>query len=225
MLNHTEIKNIIIQQGVLPLFFHEDEQVSINVLKALYNAGIRVIEYTNRGDNALKNFKALKNLCAENYKDMLLGIGTIKSAEAANSFINVGADFLISPAWFDDVLDISLEKNILWIPGCMTSTEIAKAESKGITMVKLFPGSLLGPSYVNAIKEVFPNIQFMPTGGVSLDENNLKQWFTSGVVAVGMGSKLISKELLEKKDYTNIEALTKQALATIQSIRKDKSQA
>ena len=128
MLNHTEIKNLIQQQGVLPLFFAEYETVSIEVLKALYEAGIRVIEYTNRGENALRNFKALKNICASDYKDMLLGVGTIKSADAANTFINAGADFLISPAWVDEVLDVTTERNILWIPGCMTSTEINKAE-------------------------------------------------------------------------------------------------
>lgn len=219
MLSHTEIKNIIQWQGVLPLFFAEDETVSIEVLKALYEAGIRVIEYTNRGENALRNFKALKNICASDYKDMLLGVGTIKSADAANAFINAGADFLISPAYVDEVFDVAAEKNILWIPGCMTSTEINKAELKSITMVKLFPGSLLGPSYVTAIKEIFPAIQFMPTGGVSLDKNNLEDWFKAGVAAVGMGSKLISKDLLASKKYTDITNLTKQAINMINEIR------
>jgi 2-dehydro-3-deoxyphosphogluconate aldolase/(4S)-4-hydroxy-2-oxoglutarate aldolase len=219
MLNHTEIKNIIYQQGVLPLYFAENETVSIEVLKALYEAGIRVIEYTNRGENALKNFKALKNICASDYKNMLLGVGTIKSADAANTFINAGADFLISPAYVDEVFDVTAEKNILWIPGCMTSTEINRAELKGITMVKLFPGSLLGPSYVSAVKDVFPNMQFMPTGGVSLDKNNLEGWFKSGVVAVGMGSKLISKNLLASKKYTAVKNLTKQAIDMIKEIR------
>ena len=219
MLSHTEIKNIIQWQGVLPLFFAEDETVSIEVLKALYEAGIRVIEYTNRGENALRNFKALKNICASDYKDMLLGVGTIKSADAANAFINARADFLISPAYVDEVFDVAAEKNILWIPGCMTSTEINKAELKSITMVKLFPGSLLGPSYVTAIKEIFPAIQFMPTGGVSLDKNNLEDWFKAGVAAVGMGSKLISKDLLASKKYTDITNLTKQAINMINEIR------
>jgi 2-dehydro-3-deoxyphosphogluconate aldolase / (4S)-4-hydroxy-2-oxoglutarate aldolase len=219
MLNHTEIKKLIQQQGVLPLYFHEDADVSIEVLKALYAAGIRVFEYTNRGETALANFKKMKDVCATNYKDMLLGVGTIKSANAANAFIKAGADFLISPAWVDEVFTLCSEQNYLWIPGCMTSTEIAKAEARGITMIKLFPGSLLGPSYVNAIKEVFPEMMFMPTGGVSLDKKNLEEWFRSGVVAVGMGSKLIGKEILSSKNYTLITALAKQAIDTIQEIR------
>jgi 2-dehydro-3-deoxyphosphogluconate aldolase/(4S)-4-hydroxy-2-oxoglutarate aldolase len=219
MLSHTEIKNLIQQQGILPLYFHEDADVSIEVLKALYNAGIRVIEYTNRGETALKNFKELKDACATGYKDMLLGVGTIKSASAANAFIKAGADFLISPAWVDEVFETCAGQNYLWIPGCMTSTEIVKAETKGITMVKLFPGSLLGPSYVTAVKEIFPSIMFMPTGGVSLDKNNLEGWFKSGVVAVGMGSKLITKEILVLKEYSKITALTKQAIDMIQEIR------
>ena len=219
MLNHTEIKNFIQQQGVLPLYFHEDADVSIEVLKALYNAGIRVIEYTNRGETALANFKKLKDVCATDYKDMLLGAGTIKSVNAASAFINAGADFLISPAWVDEVFNACAEQNYLWIPGCMTSTEIAKAEAKGITMVKLFPGSLLGPSYVTAVKDIFPSIMFMPTGGVSLDKNNLEAWFKSGVIAVGMGSKLITKEILASKNFAEITALTKQAIDMIQEIR------
>ena len=219
MLSHTEIKELIQKQGVLPLYFNEDAITSIKVLKALYEAGIRVIEYTNRGDTALANFKKLKDECAANYKDMCLGIGTIKSAAAAAAFINAGADFLISPCWNDEILAVCNEKNYLWIPGCMTSTEIANAEAKGITMVKLFPGSILGPSYVSAIKEVFPGMKFMPTGGVSLENSNLEGWFRSGVVAVGMGSKLISKEILAAKDYDSITTLTRQAMDTIAQIR------
>ncbi|MFT4153065.1 bifunctional 4-hydroxy-2-oxoglutarate aldolase/2-dehydro-3-deoxy-phosphogluconate aldolase [Parafilimonas sp.] len=221
MLSHTEIKELIQQQSVLPLYFHEDGDISIEVLKALYSAGIRIIEYTNRGDNALANFRKLKDACAENYKDMLLGIGTIKTAEAANAFIQAGADFLISPAWNDEILAICNEKNYLWIPGCMTPTEIAYAESKGITMVKLFPGNILGPSYISAIKEVFPGMKFMPTGGVSLDKDNLAGWFKSGVVAVGMGSKLISKALINNKDYAAIEALAKEALEMAKKIKTE----
>ncbi len=219
MLSHTEIKKLIQKQGVLPLYFHEDADVSIEVLQALYEAGVRVIEYTNRGDNALANFKKLKEMCADKYKDMCLGIGTIKSKDAAHAFIDAGADFLISPCWNDEILAVSNEKNYLWIPGCMTSTEIANAEAKGVTMVKLFPGSLLGPSYVTAVKDVFPGMQFMPTGGVSLDKSNLEGWFKSGVVAVGMGSKLISKEILASKDYNSITKLTLQAINTIAEIR------
>ena len=198
MLSHTEIKDLIEQQGVLPLFFNEDAAISIDIVKALYAAGIRIIEYTNRGETALANFKQLKEECAINHKDMYLGIGTIKTADAANAFINAGADFLISPAWNNEILAVCNEKNYLWIPGCMTPTEIAYAELKRITMVKIFPGNVLGPTYISAIKEVFPAMKFMPTGGVSLDKNNLAGWFKAGVVAVGMGSKLISKELLIK---------------------------
>jgi len=219
MLSHTEIKSLIQQQGVLPLYFHEDAGVSIEILKALYNAGISVVEYTNRGDNALPNFKKLKSVCADQYRDMVLAVGTVKTAAAANSFIDAGVDFLISPNWSDEVFDSCNERNILWIPGCMTSTEIANAEAKGLTMVKLFPGSLLGPSYVSAVKEIFPDVRFMPTGGVSLDKKNLEGWFRSGVVAVGMGSKLISKDILASKEYDKITELTRQAIEMITEIR------
>src|SRR4051794_6909521 len=103
MLSHTEIKHLIQEQGVLPLYFHEDALVSINILKALYDAGIRIIEYTNRGENAFSNFKKLKDVCADQYKEMVLAVGTIKTKEAANAFIEAGADFLISPNWSEEV--------------------------------------------------------------------------------------------------------------------------
>lgn len=219
MLSKTEIIDLVEQQGILPLFFNEDADTSIQILKALYAAGIRIIEYTNRGETALANFKKLKEECAINYKDMCLGVGTIKTADAANAFINAGADFLISPAWNDEILAVCNEKNYLWIPGCMTPTEIAYAELKDVAMVKIFPGNVLGPSFISAVKEVFPGMKFMPTGGVSLDKDNLTGWFKAGVIAVGMGSKLISKELVNNKDYETIETLTREALEMVKTIK------
>jgi len=219
MDKRIEIISVIKEQGLVPLFFHPSEQVSIATVQSLYEGGCRVIEYTNRGTEALRNFLALRKIADADLPGMYLGAGTIKDESAANAFINAGADFLISPGLAEDVFDAAYSDKILWIPGCMTITEIMKAEQFGIQLIKLFPGNLLGPSYVQSIKEVFPNLLFMPTGGVELEKENLSAWFKSGVCAVGMGSKLISKEILEKQDYQKIIKLSTEALQMIKAIR------
>ena len=214
----SEILQLITEQKLLPLFFNKDVEVSIEVLRALYNAGIRTLEYTNRGEAALQNFKQMRQLCDNELKGMYLGIGTIKNAESAQAFIDAGADFIISPGLVEDAAKVADAYNMLWVPGCMTPTEIIRAEQLGATMVKLFPGNILGAGFVSAIKELFPNLKFMPTGGVEAEEGNLKQWFKSGVAAVGMGSKLITKDMVQQKDYEGLKTATEKALQLIKDI-------
>jgi 2-dehydro-3-deoxyphosphogluconate aldolase/(4S)-4-hydroxy-2-oxoglutarate aldolase len=214
------ISGKIKEQGLLPLFYHADKQVCIDVTRALYRAGIRLLEFTNRGEAAMENFRALVELRNKEMKDLLLAVGTIRTAEQATNYMEGGADFLVSPVFDTSVCDAAYMQKILWIPGCMTPTEIHNAEGAGCRLVKLFPGNVLGPGFVSAIRELFPALELMPTGGVELDKNNLRAWFDAGVVAVGMGSKLISRELLAAKDYKTIEKNTKEALHLIVSVRK-----
>jgi 2-dehydro-3-deoxyphosphogluconate aldolase / (4S)-4-hydroxy-2-oxoglutarate aldolase len=208
------------QQGLLPLFYHSDKEICLGVTKALYEAGIRAIEFTNRGEAAFQNFKALMAARNEGMKDLLLAVGTIRTSEQAAEFIEAGADFLVSPMFDSGVCDTAYIDKVLWIPGCMTPTEIHTAEQAGCSLIKLFPGNVLGPSFVSGIKELFPNIDFMPTGGVELNKENIEAWFKAGVCAVGMGSKLISKSILENKEYKKITARTKEAISIIHDIRK-----
>jgi len=214
------ILQMTLQQGVLPLYFNKDESVSIEVLKALYNAGIRTVEYTNRGEAALNNFKALRKVCDAELSGMHLGIGTIKTAEQAKAFVDAGADYLISPGLVEEAAEVAEQNGLLYVPGAMTPTEIIKAESLGCTLVKIFPGNIVGPGFVSAIKELFSGVKFIITGGVEPEEGNLRGWFNAGAAAVGMGSKLITKQILESKDYAKITELTKDSLNLIQSIRK-----
>lgn len=207
------------QQGILPLFYHDEAAVCLAVTRALYDAGIRVIEFTNRGAGALKNFKTLVQAKKESMKDLLLAVGTIRTAEQATRFMDAEADFLISPVFDADVADEAYLAKMLWIPGCMTPTEIHVAQNAGCKLVKLFPGNVLGPSFVSGIKELFPGMDFMPTGGVEVSRENIGEWFKAGVCAVGLGSKLISKKILEDKDYTAITRLTKEALAIVRDIK------
>jgi len=210
---------LIPKQGILPLYFYKDTKVSIEVLKALYSAGIRAVEYTNRGEAALQNFKEMRKVCDTELKGMYLGIGTIKNGEMAQTFIDAGTDYLICPGLVESVAAVADKNKMLWVPGCMTPSEIIKAETLGAKMIKLFPGNILGPGFLSAIKEIFPGLLFMPTGGVELDKDNIAGWFKAGVCAVGMGSKLITKQLLETENYTQISQDTEKVLAIIQSIK------
>ena len=215
----NNIITTIKDQGLLPLYFHPDKEISLNILRALYRAGVRVVEYTNRGAAALENFRYMKSVAAEEMTGMLLGAGTIKTEKHAQDFIDAKADFLISPGWNKKVSRLAEDKKMLWVPGCMTPTEIMKAEENGAQLIKLFPGNLLGPGFVSAIKELFPEVLFIPTGGVKLEEQNLTAWFDSGVCAVGAGSTLIDKKSIEEGDYVSLEAKTRNALDMINSVR------
>lgn len=218
MDKRSSIINKLSVQGLMPLYYHPDEQKSIQLMHALYEAGIRLIEYTNRGDAALKNFVAMKRVAAT-LPELYLGVGTIKTDKAAQTFIDAGADFIISPALAEEVYEAAYSNKVLWIPGCMTPTEILKAEQFGVGLVKLFPGNVLGPAFVQAVKDLFPSMKFMPTGGVDITEENLRAWFSAGVTAVGMGSKLISKDVMEGNDYSALQQQATTLLATIQSIK------
>lgn len=209
---------LLLQEKLLPLYYHESAEVSIGILRALYDAGLKIVEYTNRGDNALQNFKQLKKAVKQSMPGMLLGIGTIKNAKQARQYIKAGADFIVCPSINEDVAKVVSDAGLLWIPGCMTPTEIVIAENAGATIVKIFPGNILGPTYLNAIKELFPGLKFMPSGGVEAEENNLKAWFISGVAAVGMGSKLITKEIMQHKNYELLNTVAKEILALVKRV-------
>jgi len=222
MTTKQKVLDTILEQGILPLYFNPDETVSIEVLRAISRAGLKAVEYTNRGEAALQNFKKLVEVRNSEAPNMLLGVGTIKTVQQAKDYVDAGADFLVSPSFMPDIVDYANSINIFYAPGCMTATEINGAENKGITFIKLFPGNLLGPEFVSSIKDIFPKLLFMPTGGVDTTKENIEGWFKAGVCAVGMGSKLISKKLMEQKDYASIEKLTKDVLATIRDIKKAK---
>jgi 2-dehydro-3-deoxyphosphogluconate aldolase / (4S)-4-hydroxy-2-oxoglutarate aldolase len=194
--------------------------VCINLLKTIYDAGVRCIEFTNRGSQALKNFGMLVNQKEKMMPDLLLGIGTIKTGEDATKFIAAGADFLLSPFFDNTILDVAYMNKILWIPGCMTPTEIHIARQAGCRMIKLFPGNVLGTGFIEAILPLFNELDFVVTGGVDTSKENLTAWFKAGVVGVGMGSKLISKKILQTNAYNELHANTKAVLDIIANLKK-----
>ena len=214
MENEQTLIRQIKAQGLLPLFYHDDLKTCTSVIQSLYNAGVRTVEFTNRGPNALANAKSLISKRDRLWPEMLFGIGTIHNSDTADRF----ADFLVSP-FFDSGVGLSAYHNkIPWVPGCMTPTEIHVAQQANCSLIKLFPGSTLTPSFVSAIKPLFTDLDFIVTGGVDTTKENISSWFSAGVCAVGMGSNLISKQLLESGDYGTLEQNTRSVLDTIQQL-------
>ncbi|HEV9036977.1 MAG TPA: bifunctional 4-hydroxy-2-oxoglutarate aldolase/2-dehydro-3-deoxy-phosphogluconate aldolase [Puia sp.] len=215
-------KKIILQsilgQGILPLFYWESPSVCLKVAQTLYRAGVRAIEYTNRGTAALDNFIMLKKTLATEAPDLYLGIGTIKSAKEAGDFVRAGADFLVSPIVNPEVAAVAESAGLLWIPGCMTPTEIYRAQELRADIVKIFPANILGHQFVSSIRELFQDQLFIPTGGVEIDEDNIRSWVRAGVCAVGLGSRLISKEILLTENYDLLYKKTLEALKIARAV-------
>ncbi len=209
----------ITDQGLLPLFFYENAEVSLEIIRTLYKAGIRVLEYTNRGKAALENFKYLIKALDTEMKDLHLGIGTVKNTIEAKAFLDAGAHFIVAPVVDLEVGRMAHDAGLLWVPGCFTPTEINLAHQNGAGLIKLFPANMLGPSYLSSIKELFQGQLFIPTGGVEIEAANIAGWFKSGVCAVGMGSKLISKEILETKNYEELAVLTAKTIELVKTNR------
>lgn len=196
------ILEVIEAHPIIPVYYNDDIDACKKALKGCYNGGVRVFEFVNRGAFALQNFAELVTYRNEHFPDLMLGIGTIKTQQQALDFLNLKADFIVSPIVIKEIAEVTLDKGVFWIPGAMTPTEIALAESLGAQLVKLFPGDLLGTSFLQAIKPLFPTLKFMPTGGVVLEQDSIKKWYKAGVSAIGAGSALfkdVDDEALAKR--------------------------
>jgi len=195
----SEILQKIKDQKIVPLFYNESFEVSKNIIKALYEAGIRVIEYTNRGHQALENFTKLKEISPIEFPGLLLGIGTVKNVQEMDDYASVNADFIITPVISEALVQHALEKNILLIPGCFTPSDINIAYQNGLKLVKIFPADALGKNYIKSVQPVFPGMNFMPTGGIHAEFEDIMEWLNGGAVAAGLGSSLIGKDINEEE--------------------------
>lgn len=193
------------RQIILPLFYHKDASVCKAVVHALYAAGVRIIEFTNRGTAAKERFRELVQLRDNSMPDMMLAIGTVRNEDDMHVYSQLGADVFISPYWDDAVAQYAQTHQKIWVPGCMTPSEVHRAENAGIFLVKLFPGNVLTTGFVTAIRPLFPNMHFVVTGGVEAQVQSIAQWLTCGVCAVGLGSNLISKEIVSQQDFSLLQ--------------------
>ena len=207
------------ESGMVPLFYHKDINVAKAVLKACYDGGARLTEFTSRGDFAFEIFNQLIKYTIKELPGMILGVGSVTDAAAASQYMLAGANFIVTPVFREDIAIVCNRRKVLWSPGCGSLTEIARAEEMGCELVKLFPGSIYGPGFVKAILGPQPWTSIMPTGGVSTEVENLKGWFDAGVTCVGMGSKLISKEILANESYSKLTQDVKKTLETIRELK------
>jgi 2-dehydro-3-deoxyphosphogluconate aldolase/(4S)-4-hydroxy-2-oxoglutarate aldolase len=217
--SRLEVAQVMKDTGLVPLFFNSDIEVSKKVLKACYDGGARLLEFTARGDFALEVFTALTKYAIAELPGMIMGVGSVTDAAAASLYMQMGANFIVTPVLREDIAIVCNRRKVLWSPGCGSLTEIARAEELGCEIVKLFPGGIYGPDFVKAIKGPCPWTSIMPTGGVSPTKENLEGWFNAGVTCVGMGSKLIAKDNSGNYDYKKIENMTREAMQIIQDLK------
>jgi 2-dehydro-3-deoxyphosphogluconate aldolase/(4S)-4-hydroxy-2-oxoglutarate aldolase len=211
----------MMETGIVPVFYHKDIQLCKQVLKACYDGGIRVFEFTNRGDFAHEVFRDLNKYAIQELPEMILGAGSVIDGPTASLYIQIGANFIVSPVLNEEIAGICNRRKIMWSPGCGSVSEISRAESLGAEIVKVFPGSQVGgPGFVEAVKGPMPWTSIMPTGGVEPTEDSLGAWFKAGVACVGMGSQLIKKGWIEKGDFSQITTMCNYVLEVARKFRK-----
>ena len=218
-LTKEEILQTMRTTGLVPLLSHDDPQEAQAIVEAVYRGGVRVFEFTNRKKNSYEVFVHLVRQ-RHRYPELQLGIGTIMDTDTTKKFLDAGADFIISPILKPAMATVCDQYKKHWIPGCATLTEIVTAKEHGAEIIKVFPGSVLGPGFVSAITPVVPGLNLMITGGVEPTESNLSSWFKAGAMCVGLGSQLFTKEILEKKDWEALTQRVSDALQIIQRLKK-----
>jgi 2-dehydro-3-deoxyphosphogluconate aldolase/(4S)-4-hydroxy-2-oxoglutarate aldolase len=219
-VDRMTVLSAMIDQGVIPVFYHPDAEVCIKVIQACANGGAKCIEFTNRGEFAAHVFFEVTRHFAKADPSVIMGVGSIVDAPTAGVFIANGAKFVVGPLTNPDVAKLCNRRKIPYSPGCGSASEIGYAEELGCEIVKVFPGgSVGGPEFVKAMLGPCPWTRIMPTGGVDATEESLTQWFKAGVACVGIGSNLITKELLAAKDYSGVEKKVRETIALIRKIR------
>ena len=222
MARYTRLQalNAVHEIGVVPVFYNGDIATVQNIAKACVNGGMRVPEVTSGGDTAWAVFSALERFCAAELPEARLGAGSVLDAGTASMYISAGASFSVGPVTNPDVAKVCNRRKVGYIPGCGTASEISAAEELGVEIVKIFPGSAVGgPGFVKDVLAPMPWSSIMPTGGVDITEESLRPWFEAGVFAVGMGSKLVSSDILESGDWDKLEQRSRDVVALIKSIR------
>lgn len=217
--NRIQVASVMKETGLVPLFYHPDVAIGKKVLEACYSGGARLLEFTNRGDFAHEVFGELEKYCKQHLPEMILGVGSVTDGGTASLYLQLGANFIVTPVLREDIAIVCNRKKVLWSPGCGSLSDICRAEEMGCEIVKLFPGGIYGPGFVKAIKGPQPWTSIMPTGGVSPTRENLESWFNAGVTCVGIGSKLVSSEIIKNEEYNKLKVKVADALAIIKEIR------
>ncbi len=212
----------LMDQSVIPVFYHPDAEVCINVIQACANGGAKCVEFTNRGDFAAHVFLEVNQHFAKADPSVIMGVGSVVDAPTAGIYIANGAKFVVGPLLNAEVARVCNRRGIPYSPGCGSATEIGDAQELGCEIIKVFPGaSVGGPEFVKSVMGPMPWTRIMPTGGVEPTEESLRKWFGAGIVACGVGSNLITKKLLEAKDYKGLEESVRQTIALAKRIKAE----
>ena len=217
--NRIQVEQAMENTGVIPVFYNQDAETAVKVMKACYDGGIRVFEFTNRGGKAQEVFSALKAYCDAELPGLILGAGSISFGKDARRFIHLGADFIVGPQYVPSVRRVCRWRGIAYIPGCGTVSEIGRAQRAGCGICKVFPGDVLGPGFVKALRAPMPWSRVMVTGGVRPERENLEKWFKSGASCVGMGSNLFPKEVVAAGEWDRITELCRNTIEIIKSLK------
>lgn len=215
-----EVVNAMHTTGLVPVFYHSDLEICKRVIKACYDGGARLFEFTARGDFAHEVFSELSKYAINELPGMVLGVGSVTDAASASMFMAMGANFIVTPVLREDIAIVCNRRKVLWSPGCGSLTEIAKAEELGCEIIKLFPGEVYGPGFIKAVKAPQPWTSIMPTGGVSPTKENLSAWFNAGATCLGMGSQLIKKDQHGDIDLKKVENLVSLSLGIISELKR-----
>jgi len=216
-----QVLNTFIETGIVPLYYNSDAEIVKKVVKACYDGGARVFEFTNRGDFAHEVFAEVNKWCAKECPEMIMGTGSVCDSATAALYLQLGSNFIVSPSLNPELAKVCNRRKVAWIPGCGTLSEINMAEELGCEIVKIFPGAEVGgPSFVKAIKGPCPWTELMPSGGVTPERDSLEAWFKAGVACVGLGSKLTPKDVIANGDFAFIERKVREALAIVKELKK-----
>ncbi|MEL6626256.1 MAG: bifunctional 4-hydroxy-2-oxoglutarate aldolase/2-dehydro-3-deoxy-phosphogluconate aldolase [Bacteroidota bacterium] len=220
IFSRLSVAQTMIQSGMVPVFYHPDIEIAQAVVKACYEGGVRVFEFTNRGAFAHEVFGELVKFTRATCPDMMMGVGSVVEAGTASLYMQLGASFVVSPILNPEMAKVCNRRKVLWSPGCGSLSEISYAEELGAEIVKIFPASQVGgPAFIKAVKGPMPWTHIMPTGGVAPTEENLKGWFDAGAACVGMGSKLFTKEIMQAQDWDMLCENVRKAMEVIQRIK------
>ncbi|NMM48877.1 bifunctional 4-hydroxy-2-oxoglutarate aldolase/2-dehydro-3-deoxy-phosphogluconate aldolase [Marinigracilibium pacificum] len=218
--NRNEVIDQMMETGIIPVFYHPDVDICKNILQSCYDGGIRVFEFTNRGEGSFRIYEELQIYVNKFLPDLILGIGSIIDAPTSANYISIGANFIVSPIFNPEIAKICNRQKIAWVPGCGSLTEISNAEEYGADLIKIFPARQVGgPEFIKAIHGPCPWTKIMPTGGVNPTKADLIEWFSAGAHCVGIGSKLITSEIIQNKSYDDLTLQIKSLLDIVKEIR------
>lgn len=218
--NKMQVFQATLDKPVVPVFYNSDLNTCKEVVKACYAGGVRAFEFTNRGDFAHEIFGELVKWAAKECPEMILGIGSIIDAPTASLYMQLGANFIVGPLLNPDIFKVCNRRQVAYMPGCATASEVGYAQELGAYIVKVFPGDVVGPAFIKGVKGPMPWTNVMVTGGVSPNEDNLKKWFDAGAACVGMGSNLFPKEVIDAKEWSKITDLCKNTFEIVAKVKK-----